>query len=56
VSEQACAHTFSLSLPYTQRLTAFDLLLGVYSKAGKKGKKIERKREEENGVNAIFQM
>jgi hypothetical protein len=42
-----CAHILSLSLPYTQRLTAFDLLLGVYSKAGKKEKKSrERKKTE----------
>jgi hypothetical protein len=58
-----CAYILSLSLcvslPHTQRLTAFDLLLGVYSKAGEKKEKTretEREREEKNGAIAIFQM
>ena len=37
----------SLSLSHTQRLTAFDLLLGVYSKTG--GEKRKKAREKEGG-------
>lgn len=47
VSEQACAHILSLSLFHTQRLTASDLLLGVYSKQEKRRRrrKVERKKK-----------
>lgn len=42
-----CAHSLSLSLFHTQRLTASDLLLGVYSKQEKRRRrrKVERKKK-----------
>jgi hypothetical protein len=48
--EQAnvCAHTLALSLSLSYRLTAFDLLVGVYSERKKQTRNREKKERKKN--------